>query len=174
MRYIPYPVVNLVFDKPVYNRGYDTWCPGNTFTDFIVADWTVQKEPGYKSKNNILTCYTPLAESERRKLLGIESAQQVAASVLRDFKRLLPELDVDPVEVHLYRRGHPMFVSTPGTYTRLIPAAKQPMERVFFANTDSEGPESLTAGAVVAARRASEWTKKLLASGSSAQASPHR
>jgi protoporphyrinogen oxidase len=174
MRYIPYPVVNLVFDKPVYNRGYDTWCPGNTFTDFIVADWTVQKEPGYKSKNNILTCYTPLAESERRKLLGIESAQQVAASVLRDFKRLLPELDVDPVEVHLYRRGHPMFVSTPGTYTKLIPAAKQPMERVFFANTDSEGPESLTAGAVVAARRASEWTKKLLASGSSAQASPHR
>jgi len=38
-RYAPYPVVNVIFDKPVYNRGYDTWCPGNTFTDFIVADW---------------------------------------------------------------------------------------------------------------------------------------
>ena len=39
-RYAPYPVVNAIFDKPVYNRGYDTWCPGNSFTDFIVADWT--------------------------------------------------------------------------------------------------------------------------------------
>jgi len=39
-RYAPYPVVNVIFDKPVYNRGYDTWCPGNAFTDFIVADWT--------------------------------------------------------------------------------------------------------------------------------------
>src|SRR5262249_26166713 len=29
IRYIPYPVVNLIFDKPVFNNGYDTWCPGN-------------------------------------------------------------------------------------------------------------------------------------------------
>ena len=28
IRYIPYPVVNLIFDKPVFNHGYDTWCPG--------------------------------------------------------------------------------------------------------------------------------------------------
>ena len=27
IRYIPYPVVNLIFDKPVFNHGYDTWCP---------------------------------------------------------------------------------------------------------------------------------------------------
>src|SRR5439155_13471275 len=48
MRYAPYPVVNLIFDKPVSNKGYDTWCPGNSFTDFIVAVWVVQKQPGYK------------------------------------------------------------------------------------------------------------------------------
>ena len=60
--YCPYPVINMIFDKPVYNRAYDTWCPGNSFTDVIVADWVVQKQPGYKQKNNILTFYTPLAE----------------------------------------------------------------------------------------------------------------
>ena len=46
IRYIPYPVVNLIFDKPVFNQWYDTWCPGNTFTDFIVADWVVRDQPG--------------------------------------------------------------------------------------------------------------------------------
>ena len=60
--YCPYPVINMIFDKPIYNRGYDTWCPGNSFTDFVVADWVVQKQPGYQ-KNNILTFYTPLPKS---------------------------------------------------------------------------------------------------------------
>jgi hypothetical protein len=27
VRYAPYALVNLIFDKPVYNRGFDNWCP---------------------------------------------------------------------------------------------------------------------------------------------------
>ena len=84
MRYIPYPVVNLIFDKPVFKQGYDTWCPGNSFTDFIVADWVVQKQPGYQQKANILTCYTPLREAERGYLLTESSAREVAVKVLSD------------------------------------------------------------------------------------------
>lgn len=163
IRYCPYPVINLIFDKPVYNRAYDTWCPGNAFTDFVVADWTVRNQPGYRQKNNILTFYTPLRESERSRELTIGGCRQIAMKVVRDFQRLLPGLNVNPLEAHLYRRGHPMFMATPGTFTRVIPAASQPMERIYFANADSVGPESLASGAVVAGRRASEWVKKLLA-----------
>jgi spermidine dehydrogenase len=163
LRYAPYPVINMVFDKPVYNRGYDTWCPGNTFTDITVADWTVRNQAGYRQKNNILTFYTPLAESQRKNLMTVESCRRLASKVLRDFQNLLPEFKVEPVEVHFYRRGHPMYMATPGAYTRIIPAARVPMERIFFANTDSEGPESLTEGAVIAARRGAEWAEKLLA-----------
>jgi monoamine oxidase len=169
--YCPYPVINMIFEKPVYNRGYDTWCPGNSFTDFIVADWVVQKQPGYKQKNNILTFYAPLAEVERKKLLKIDDCRQIAASVLRDFQKLLPEFAaVDPLEVHFYRRGHPMFIATPGTFTKTIPAASQPLERVFFANTDSIGPESEISGAVDSARKAAEWVEKRLAGASASAA----
>ena len=79
MRYIPYAVVNLVYDKPVFNAGYDTWCPGNAFTDFIVADWTVRNQPGYNQKYNILTCYTPLPREQRATLLTEEGCRQLAA-----------------------------------------------------------------------------------------------
>jgi monoamine oxidase len=169
--YCPYPVINMIFDKPIYNRGYDTWCPGNSFTDFIVADWVVQKQPGYKQKNNILTFYAPLAEVGRKKLLKIDDCRQIAASVLRDFQKLLPEFAAaDPVEVHFYRRGHPMFVATPGTFTKIIPTASQPLERIFFANTDSIGPESEISGAVDSARKAAEWVEKRLAGGSASAA----
>ncbi|MFZ0735527.1 MAG: FAD-dependent oxidoreductase [Candidatus Acidiferrales bacterium] len=168
IRYAPYPVINMIFDKPVYNRGYDTWCPGNTFTDFIVADWTVRNQLGYKQKNNILSFYTPLDEDDRHKLLSIEGCQRIAMNALRDFNRLLPEFNVDPIEIHMYRRGHPMFMATPGNYTRTIPAARTPLDRVFFANADSEGPESLATGGVSAAQKGAEWVEKRL-SGASAQ-----
>jgi monoamine oxidase len=162
-RYCPYLVINMIYDKPVYNRAYDSWCPGSTFCDVVVADWVLQKQPDYKQKNNILTFYTPVSELHRDKLLQVPGCQKIAQNVLRDFQKLLPEFSPEPIEVHVYRRGHPMFLSAPGIFTKVIPAANQPLERVVFANTDSVGPESLVYAAVEASRRAADWTEKRMA-----------
>lgn len=160
-RYCPYPVINMIFDKPIYNRAYDTWCPGNSFSDFIVADWVLQKHGGYVQKNNILSFYTPLKEARRSTLLQVDSCQQLAIRVLADFRKLQPEFSAaQPIEVHFYRRGHPMFVPSPGNFTKTIPIASQPLDRIYFANTDSVGPISEVSGAVEAAQKASEWVKK--------------
>lgn len=163
MRYIPYCVVNLIFDKPVFNKGYDTWCPGNKFTDFIVSDWVVRNQPGYKQKYNILSCYTPLSEEDRGYLLTEGSTRKIAEAVVRDFQKVLPDSNVSPIEVHIYRRGHPLFVSAPKVFTEVIPAARQPFDRIFFANTDSEGPVSTTSGGIQAARRAAKEVESRLA-----------
>jgi len=162
-RYCPYLVINMIYDKPVYNRAYDSWCPGSTFCDVVVADWVLQKQPDYKQENNILTFYTPVSELHRDKLLQVPGCQKIAQNVLRDFQKLLPEFSPEPIEVHVYRRGHPMFLSAPGIFTKVIPAANQPLERVVFANTDSVGPESLVYAAVEASRRAADWTEKRMA-----------
>jgi protoporphyrinogen oxidase len=163
MRYAPYPIINLIFDEPIYRKGYDNWCPGKTFTDFIVADWTIRSNPGYKPKYNILTFYTPLRESERSLLLNEDDCKTLAAKVLKDFQGLMPDLNVDPVEVRLYRRGHPMFMSVPEQFTKNRMIASQPMERVFFGNSDSGGPESLTSEAVRISYAGVEWANLVLA-----------
>jgi monoamine oxidase len=163
MRYIPYPVVNLIFDKPVFNKGYDTWCPGNSFTDFIVADWVVRNQPGHQQKYNIITCYTAMREEDRPRLLIEQGARRIAETVLRDFQKLLPTTNVDPMEVHIYRRGHPMFMSTPKLFSQTQPLARQSMDRVFFANTDSESLVSDANGAINAARRAVKEVERRLA-----------
>ena len=90
-------MINMIFDKPVYRRGYDNWCPGNSFTDFIVADWTVRNNPGYHPKYNILTFYTPLRESERAILLQEDDCKALAAKVLKDFQKALPEFKSSPL-----------------------------------------------------------------------------
>jgi monoamine oxidase len=162
-RYTPYPVVNVIFDRPVYNRGYDTWCPGNSFTDVIVADWTVRNTPGYQQKNNILSFYTPLRENQRSTLLEEEACKSLCARVLADFQKLMPEFNVDPIEVRIYRRGHPMYMATPGQYTKNRIAAAQPMDRIYFGNADSGGPESLTSESVRLSRVGAEWADWVLA-----------
>lgn len=162
IRYAPYPVVNLIYDKVVFDKGYDTWCPGYSFTDLIVADWTIRNRSGYKRKYNILTCYTPMREADRGLLLTDEATRSLASRVLQDAKTVLRS-DVDPLEVHIYRRGHPMFMVTPGNYTQVLPLARRPMQRVFFANTDSIGPVSTTSAAITAARRAVSQVNRLLA-----------
>ncbi|MBZ5704117.1 MAG: FAD-dependent oxidoreductase [Acidobacteriia bacterium] len=163
IRYIPYPVVNLIFDKSVYNKGYDTWCPGNRFTDFVVADWVVRNQPGYQQKYNILSYYTPMREDDRGYLLTELSTRKVAQNVLHDFQKLFPGSNVDPVEVHIYRRGHPLYMSTPKLFTEVQPLVREPLDRIFFANTDCEGPESTTSGAISAAQRAAREVEHRLA-----------
>jgi monoamine oxidase len=163
IRYIPYTVVNLIFDKPVYNKAYDTWCPGNRFTDIVVADWVVRNQPGYQQRYNILSCYTPMREDDRGYLLTELSTRKIAQNVLHDFQKLFPGSNVDPVEVHIYRRGHPLYMSTPKLFTEVQPLVRQPMDRVFFANTDSEGPESTSSGAISAAQRAAKEVEHRLA-----------
>jgi len=171
IRYCPYAVINMIFDKPVYNRAYDTWCPGTSFADMVVADWVELKQPGYKQKNNILTFYTPISELDRNNLLRIDGCRRLAANVLRDFHKLLPEFDAEPLEVHFYRRGHGIFLSTPGNATQVIPAANKPLDRIVFANTDSTGSESVIYGAVDAAKRATDWVSQRLSGASPSAAS---
>jgi monoamine oxidase len=163
IRYAPYPMINMIFDKPVYRRGYDNWCPGKSFTDFIVADWTIRDNPGYKPKYNILTFYTPLRESDRATLLEVDDCKALAGRVLQDFQQSLPEFNVDPIEIRLYRRGHPMFMAVPGQFTKNRVIASKPMERIFFGNSDSGGPESLTSEAIRISRAAVEWAELVLA-----------
>ncbi len=75
----------------------------------------------------------------------------------------MPEFNVDPVEVRIYRRGHLMFMAVPGQYTKNRLVASHPMDPIFFGNSDSGGPESLTSEAVRLSKAGAEWAEVLLA-----------
>ncbi|HTZ48734.1 MAG TPA: FAD-dependent oxidoreductase [Verrucomicrobiae bacterium] len=170
MRYAPVPMINMIFDKRFYDKGYDNWCPGNAFTDFIVADWTIRNQSGYHPKYEILTFYSTLREAQRYQLLQEADCKAFAAKVLTDFQQLLPEFHIDPIEIHLYRRGHAMMMAVPNQYTKNRVIASHPMDRIFFANSDSGGPESLTMEAVRISQAATEWANLTLAGNSTAAA----
>ncbi len=126
MRYIPYPVVNLIFDKPVFNKGYDTWCPGNTFTDFIVADWVVRNQPGYKQKYNILSCYTPMEEDDRGYLLTETGSRKVAEACCTISRSYFPERTSIRSKCTSTAAAILCTCRRPAIYTKVQPLVRQP------------------------------------------------
>ena len=56
-----------------------------------------------------------------------------------------------------------MMMAAPGQYTKNRMVASRPMDRVFFGNSDSGGPESLTTEAVRISHAAAEWAELTLA-----------
>jgi hypothetical protein len=63
----------------------------------------------------------------------------------------------------LYRRGHAMMMAVPGQFTKNRMVASRPMDRIFFGNSDSGGPESLTMEAVRISHAGAEWAELVLA-----------
>ena len=151
IRYAPYCVVNVRADRPVPRLGYDTWCPGRSFTDCIVADW-VGTAPGL-APGEVLTCYVPLPEDRRESLLDDDHCRALAAAVADDLHAAFPEGVITPVEAHLYRRGHAIHCSAPGLKPHQA-VARRPFGPITFAHGDVGSVVASSSGAIRAARRA--------------------
>lgn len=160
-RYIPFPTFNVCLTSPGPEPAYDNWFLDTPFTDFIPADWVIHSGHGPKERKTALTVYHPLPEARRSELLAddlvLEMADGVASALERHFPGTLPKI----AEIRAHRRGHPMFISTPGRMS-LVKRAAAPFGPILFANTDSEATVSSFDGALVAAKRAVEQARKLL------------
>jgi hypothetical protein len=54
-------------------------------------------------------------------------------------------------------------MAVPGQFTKNRMIASRPMDRIFFGNSDSGGPESLTSEAVRISHAGAEWARLVLA-----------
>jgi protoporphyrinogen oxidase len=150
--YNPYCVVNVLCARPVRRHAFDTWFPGRRFTDCIAADW-VSSARGGDDAGRLLTCYVPLADGEREALLDDDRCRELASAVVADLCAAWPGEKPEPVEVHLYRRGHAIHASAPGL-TRHQALARRPLGRIAFAHGDVGSLVASSSGAIRAARRA--------------------
>lgn len=161
MRYIPFLVYNLCFDRVVYNQAYDNYVVGaKHFTDFIPADFAEQGSGGDLSRKQVITVYAPRPEFEREKIQSDESVLQMAQDAVDELLALFPGWTEHLREVRIYRRGHPMPMSIPGNFSVLQPAAGRDLKPIFFAHSDSYSDVSDIAYAGMAGVKAA---KKALA-----------
>lgn len=154
MRYAPYLVVNVCSREVIYNGSFDTNIPApSPIVDFNVADWVENHGNPETHRPAVLTCYVPRPEAERAKVLQDEYVLSMGERVVDQLERWFPGARAKTEEVHIYRRGHPMFLAAPGVLTRLAPKIRKPLGKIFFAHSDSEGGVSEYSTALRAADR---------------------
>jgi hypothetical protein len=171
MRYQPYLVVNVCFNQVVYNGSYDTNIPSpSPIVDFNVADWVLAHDNKESKRPHVLTCYVPRRENDRSTLLDDKQVMKMGETVVEQLNKWFPGSREHVEEVHIYRRGHPMYVSAPGVLTRIAPKIRKPMGNIFFAHSDSEGGISEYSSAYVAARRVKGEVTQALDKGAKAHA----
>jgi protoporphyrinogen oxidase len=143
MRYAPFLVYNLCFDRVVYNQGYDNWPIGSkNFTDFIPADWVTHAEGGDLTRKQVITVYAPRPETERRDILKDDKVLAMAQAAAGELTDLFPAWADHLQEVRIYRRGHPMPMSSPGYFTQLQPLARRDLAPIYFGHSDAMGEVS--------------------------------
>lgn len=163
LRYQPYLVVNVCFNQVVYNGSYDTNIPyPSPIVDFNVADWVINRDNKEINRPSVLTAYVPRPESERKNVLSDEYCLDIGKTVVDKFDLWFAGSKSKVEEVHIYRRGHPMYVSAPGVLTRIAPQVRKPMGNLFFAHSDSEGGLTDYSSAMSAADRSTKELKAYL------------
>ncbi|MBI4061208.1 MAG: FAD-dependent oxidoreductase [Elusimicrobia bacterium] len=158
MRYAPYLVYNFCFDRVVWNLNFDNWAIGaRHFTDFVPADWITHADGGDLSRKQIITVYAPKTEAARADLLDDEEVLEEAHAAGDELcGRFFPSWADHLAEVRVYRRGHAMPMSSPGSFTRLQPVARRDNPPIYLAHSDNSGAVSDMYEAALGAIKAAE------------------
>ncbi len=160
MRYAPYLVYNFCFDKVVWNLNYDNWAIGaKHFTDFIPADFATHADGGDLNRKQIITVYAPKQESFRPELLDDDDVLAEAHATGNELcGSFFPSWADHLKEVRVYRRGHPMPMSAPNSWSKLQRLTQQDDTPIYFSHTDGSGTVSdlyeAALGAIKAADKA--------------------
>ena len=160
MRYAPYLVYNFCFDKVVWNLNYDNWAIGaKHFTDFIPADWVTHADGGDLNRKQVVTVYAPKIEAARADLLDDDEVLAEAHATGNELcGQFFPSWVDHLAEVRVYRRGHPMPMSAPGSFSRLQPVTPRDLPPIYLSHTDNSGAVSdmyeAALGAIKAATKA--------------------
>lgn len=159
-KYGSYLVANILMNKKLFDGEFDNFLAA----PFAIADITRAEIPyvmagHYKEEmGSVLTIYQPYEPgSEGRTILFQGDRKKIAAQVMSDLEKIVPNLQGSVEKVVLTRWGHAMAVTRPKYFSYLAELHKLETDSFSLAHSSAHGlpgAESAVAGAIYAARRA--------------------
>lgn len=151
-----YLVHNVFTPELVFDKSYDTWVKGASFTDVIVGRWqeaAIEGKP-VPRKGGVLTVYQPLPREMWSMELTDEQVKTQARKVLGELARMFPRLKKQAaIEVETSRWPQSIHITRPGLVTELDAAMRAPHGNVLFGSSNLGVPsfeEAIHRGLVAA------------------------
>ena len=162
-RYGAYMVANVLCKKRVFDSTYDNFLP----QPFEIADITAAETPymmngSYKPEmGSVLTCYSPYEPgSSGRTMLYQGDKKSMAANVMTQLYKLVPDLRNNVEEVVLSRWGHAMAITKPQYFKYVGELLANETSSFSFAHSSAHGLPGAES-AVHGAKHAVEKAKKV-------------
>jgi len=160
LHYSPFLTVHLCARQPLVPAAFDLWVPNALplFTDIINANATGEAS----TTAFVASIYAPRSAQDRAMMQSDDVLAAFARRIAEHATTTVPTIHREAVEeVHVFGWGHALVVPTPGSHSGIAQAARQPLGRILFANTDNDAAPAFE-NAVAHGARAAEQAMALL------------
>ena len=147
MQYNDISVMNMCFNRRVYDGALMTWMNNAPINNILSADWVINQGNADPDSPQVLTCDWTNRPELRALLLDdawvVEQCQASARRLDEIFPGCIDHLE----EIRLPLRAHSWVTSSPGYLTELLPGISDDVGRVIITRSDQPSfPRAYKAG----------------------------
>jgi len=157
MRYNDISVMNMCFDRRIYDGAFMTWMNNAPINNILSADWIINAGNADPDSPQVFTCDWTNRPENRALLLDdawvVEQCQASARRIDDIFPGSLDHL----VEIRLPLRAHSWVSRSPGYTTKLRPVIANDVGRVIITRSDHESFVQAYSAGLENAELAREW-----------------
>jgi hypothetical protein len=157
MRYNDISVMNMCFDRRIYDDALITWMNEAPINNILSADWVINAGDADPDSPQVLTCDWTNRPEHRALLLDdawvVEQCQASARRIDEIFPGSLDHL----VEIRLPLRAHSWVSDSPGFRSELRPVIANDVGRVIITQSDHSSFVQAYRAGVDNAEQAREW-----------------
>ena len=157
MLYNDISVMNMCFDRRIYDGALITWMNKAPINNILSADWVINAGNADPDSPQVLTCDWTNRPENRALLLDdawvVEQCQASARRIEEIFPGSLDHL----VEIRLPLRAHSWVTNSPGFRSKIRPVIANDVGRVIITRSDHNSFVQAYRAGVENAEQAREW-----------------
>ena len=157
MRYNDICVMNMCFDRRIYDGAFMTWMNNAPINNILSADWVINAGNADPDSPQVLTCDWTNRPENRALLLNDEWVVEQCQASARRIEEIFPGSLDHLVEIRLPLRAHSWVSSSPGFRSELQPVIANDVGRVVITPSDHNSFRQAYRAGVENAETARQW-----------------
>ena len=138
MSYNDISVMNMCYDRRIYDGALITWMNNAPINNILSADWVINSGSADPDSPQVLTCDWTNRPEDRASLLDDDWVVEQCQESARRLEEIFPGSIDHLVEIRLPLRAHSWVSRSPGFLTDLLPVISNDVGRVVITRSDHE------------------------------------
>jgi hypothetical protein len=157
MVYNDISVMNLCYDRRIYDGALITWMDKGPINNILSADWVINEGNAAPDSPQVLTCDWTNRPEERAMLLDDAWVVEQCQASARRMEEIFPGSIDHLVEIRLPLRAHSWVSNSPGYITELRPVIANDVGRVVITGSDHSSFNRAYSAGLENADTARDW-----------------